>query len=113
MKRFTNFLLSGLMLSAISVSAQPTMTQDWKNSTGIPTYTEARYGVGFNGKIYTNDKSAKTLYAFDGTSREAVVTPSASAVGVSVDAVGNVIMLDGWAGAGAMKTLKVWNHATG
>ena len=113
MKRFTNFLLSGLMLSAISVSAQPTMTQDWKNSTGIPTYTEARYGVGFNGKIYTNDKSAKTLYAFDGTSREAVVTPSASAVGGSVDAVGTVIMLDGWAGAGAMKTLKVWNHATG
>ena len=113
MKRITNLLLSGLMLSAISVSAQPTITQDWKNTTGIPTYTEARYGVGFNGKIYTNDKTAKTLYAFDGTSRETVVTPSASAVGVSVDAVGNVIMLDGWAGAGAMKTLKVWNHATG
>lgn len=37
MKRFTNFLLSGFMLSAISVSAQPTMTQDWKNSTNIPT----------------------------------------------------------------------------
>ncbi len=113
MKRITNLLLSGLMLSAISVSAQPTMTQDWKNTTGIPAQANARFGFGFGGKIYTNDKSVTALYAFDGTTRETVVTPSATGVGIAADVAGNLILNNGFPNAASMTNISLWNHETG
>ncbi len=113
MKRFTNFLLSGLMLSAITVSAQPTMTQDWKNSTDIPAMANARFGFGYNGKVYTNDKSVTTVYAFDGTTTEAVVTHSATGIGIAADAAGNLILNNGFPNAASMTNISLWNHETG
>lgn len=101
------------MLSAISVSAQPTMTQDWKNTTGIPAQANARFGFGFGGKIYTNDKSVTALYAFDGTTRETVVTPSATGVGIAADVAGNLILNNGFPNAASMTNISLWNHETG
>ena len=112
-KQFRHILMAGLaMLTAATVSAQ-TLTQDWKVETDIPAIANARFGTGFGGKVYTNDKSVTTIYSFDGTAVETVSTTGGAAVGISHDDAGNLIILEGWAGAGAMKTLKLWNKATG
>ncbi|MGM9801986.1 MAG: DUF6383 domain-containing protein [Candidatus Limisoma sp.] len=111
MKKITQLVSAGALLVAMSANAQ-TLTQDWKYTTDIPAIANARYGTGFGGKIYVNDMASKTLYAFDGTQRETVGTSGAAAVGISTDNAGNLIILNGWAGAGAMKTVTLWNHTT-
>ena len=111
MKKITQLVAAGALLVAMSANAQ-TLTQDWKYTTDIPAIANARYGTGFGGKIYVNDMASKTLYAFDGTQRETVGTSGAAAVGISTDNAGNLIILNGWAGAGAMKTVTLWNHTT-
>lgn len=112
MKKITQLVAAGALLVAMSANAQ-TLTQDWKTTTDIPAQTNARFGTGFGGKVYTNDKSSKTLYAFDGTERTTVSTAAGAAVGIAADDAGNLIILDGWAGAGAMKSVKLWNKTTG
>lgn len=112
MKKITQLVAVGALLVAMSANAQ-TLTQDWKTTTDIPAQTNARFGTGFGGKVYTNDKSSKTLYAFDGTERITVSTAAGAAVGIAADDAGNLIILDGWAGAGAMKSVKLWNKTTG
>ncbi|MDY5999561.1 MAG: hypothetical protein SPJ05_04840, partial [Candidatus Limisoma sp.] len=112
MKKITQLVAAGALLVAMSANAQ-TLTQDWKTTTDIPAQTNARFGTGFGGKVYTNDKSSKTLYAFDGTERITVSTAAGAAVGIAADDAGNLIILDGWAGAGAMKSVKLWNKTTG
>ena len=111
MKKITQLVAAGALLVAMSANAQ-TLTQDWKYTTDIPAIGEARFGTGVGGKVYVNDKSKKTLYAFDGTQRETVGTSGAAAMGIATDDAGNLIILNGWAGAGAMKTVTLWNHTT-
>ncbi|MGM9841718.1 MAG: hypothetical protein ACI31D_05910 [Candidatus Limisoma sp.] len=112
MKKITQLVAAGALLVAMSANAQ-TLTQDWKCTTDIPAIANARFGTGFGGKIYVNDMSSKTLYAFDGTQRETVGTSEAVAMGIAPDDAGNLIILNGWAGEGAMKSVKLWNHTTG
>ena len=111
MKKITQLVAAGALLVAMSANAQ-TLTQDWKCTTDIPAMANARFGTGVGGKVYVNDKSKKTLYAFDGTQRETVGTSGAAAMGISPDDAGNLIILNGWAGGGAMKTVSLWNHTT-
>ena len=111
MKKITQLVAAGALLVAMSANAQ-TLTQDWKYTTDIPAMANARFGTGIGGKVYVNDKSNTTLYAFDGTQRETVGTSGAGAVGISTDNAGNLIILNGWAGDGAMKTVTLWNHTT-
>ena len=35
-------------------SGDPTLTQDWKNTSGLPVQGTASYGVGYNGTVYVN-----------------------------------------------------------
>ncbi len=111
MKKITQLVAAGALLVAMSANAQ-TLTQDWKCTTDIPAMANARFGTGIGGKVYVNDKSNTTLYAFDGTQRETVGTSGAGAVGISTDNAGNLIILNGWAGAGAMGSVTLWNHTT-
>ena len=111
MKKITQLVAAGALLVAMSANAQ-TLTQDWKCTTDIPAAANARFGTGIGGKVYVNDKSKKTLYAFDGTQRETVGTSGAAAMGIATDDAGNLIILNGWAGGGAMKTVTLWNHTT-
>lgn len=112
MKKITQLVAAGALLVAMSANAQ-TLTQDWKYTTDIPAIANARFGTGFGGKIYVNDKSTTTLYAFDGTQRETVGTSGAGSMGIAPDDAGNLIILNGWAGAGAMGSVTLWNHTTG
>ena len=111
MKKITQLVAAGALLVAMSANAQ-TLTQDWKCTTDIPAAANARFGTGIGGKVYVNDKSNTTLWAFDGTQRETVGKSGAAAVGISTDNAGNLIILNGWAGAGAMGSVTLWNHTT-
>ena len=111
MKKITQLVAAGALLVAMSANAQ-TLTQDWKCTTDIPAAANARFGTGIGGKVYVNDKSNSTLWAFDGTQRETIGKSGAAAVGISTDNAGNLIILNGWAGAGAMGSVTLWNHTT-
>ena len=111
MKKITQLVAAGALLVAMSANAQ-TLTQDWKCTTDIPAAANARFGTGIGGKVYVNDKSNTTLWAFDGTQRETVGKSGAAAVGISTDNAGNLIILNAFAGAGAMGSVTLWNHTT-
>lgn len=60
MKKIKHILVCGLAVvaSAVAVQAQ-TLTQDWKVTEGLPAATDARWGVGFDGKAFVNDMTAQ------------------------------------------------------
>ena len=62
MKKFKHILVCGLAVvaSAVVVQAQ-TLTQDWKVTKGLPAAANARWGIGFDGKVYINDKSVPQI----------------------------------------------------
>lgn len=114
MKKFKHILVCGLAVvaSAVAVQAQ-TLTQDWKMTTGLPSAAEGRAGVGFEGKVYTNFKANKSIVSFDGSKTETLLAgKSGSGVGISRDSKGNLIIVNGWAAAGSMKSFVLYNVAT-
>lgn len=114
MKKFKHILVCGLAVvaSAVAVQAQ-TLTQDWKVTKGLPAAAECRAGVGFEGKVYTNFKANKSIVSFNGTETETLLAgKSGSGVGISRDSKGNLIIVNGWAAAGSMKSFVLYNVAT-
>lgn len=113
-KSFRHILLAGLTLVSAGLTANAqTLTQDWSTTTDIPAITEARWGGGYDGKVYTNDKSVPEIYSWDATgARTALGVGGGVGVGISFDSAGNAIIVDGWAGAGSMKAVKIWNKTT-
>ncbi len=114
MKKFKHILVCGLAVvaSAVAVQAQ-TLTQDWKVTEGLPSAAECRAGVGFEGKVYTNFKANKSIVSFNGTETETLLAgKSGSGVGISRDSKGNLIIVNGWAAAGSMKSFVLYNVAT-
>ena len=114
MKKIKHILVCGLAVvaSAVAVQAQ-TLTQDWKMTTGLPSAAEGRAGVGFEGKVYTNFKANKSIVSFNGTETETLLAgKSGSGVGISRDSKGNLIIVNGWAAAGSMKSFVLYNVAT-
>lgn len=59
-KSFKHILLAGLTIAstAMAMNAQ-TLTQDWKVTEGLPAATDARWGIGFDGKVFVNDMTAQ------------------------------------------------------
>lgn len=113
-KSIKHILLAGLTVvsTAMTVNAQ-TLTQDWKVTEGLPSQAEGRQGVGFGGKVYTNFKAEKSIVSFDGTTSETLIAgQSGSGVGITRDSKGNLIVVNGWAGAGSMKSLVLYNATT-
>lgn len=66
MKKIKHILVCGLAVvaSAVAVQAQ-TLTQDWKVTEGLPAAANARWGIGFDGKVYINDKSVPQIIAIN------------------------------------------------
>ncbi len=82
-------------------------------TTGLPSAAEGRAGVGFEGKVYTNFKANKSIVSFNGTETETLLAgKSGSGVGISRDSKGNLIIVNGWAAAGSMKSFVLYNVAT-
>lgn len=115
-KSILHILLTGLAIvtTGTTVNAQ-TLTQDWKSTAGIPAIADARSGTGFGGKVYTNYKgSTPNIYAWEnGTDTPtALGVGGGSGVGIAADSKGNLLIVNGWAGASSMKNLKLYNAST-
>ena len=106
-KSFKHILLAGLTIAstAMAMNAQ-TLTQDWKVTEGLPTAGNARWGIGFDGKVYTNDKSVPQIIAINAEGQTTVAT-SAVGTAISVDGAGNFIVNDGFPNAASSTTFKI------
>ncbi len=113
MKKFKHILVCGLAVvaSAVAVQAQ-TLTQDWKVTEGLPSADNARWGVGFGGKVFVNDMTAQKIATFDGTNKNTLEV-GAAGVCTSVDSKGNLLVANLWKWGGKMTSLKIWNKTTG
>ena len=88
------------------------LTQDWMHTEGIPVATEARWGVGLNGQVWTNDKSVPQLIYWDKDGKHPVTNAEGAPIGwagtgIACDNAGNIFGSDGWAGAGASTNYKI------
>lgn len=106
-KSFKHILLAGLTIAstAMAMNAQ-TLTQDWKVTEGLPTAGNARWGIGFDGKVYTNDKSVPQIIAINAEGKTTVAT-SAAGTAITVDGAGNFIVNDGFPNATSSTTFKI------
>ena len=113
MKKIKHILVCGLAVvaSAVAVQAQ-TLTQDWKVTKGLPAVANARWGIGFDGKVFVNDMTAQKIASFDGTNKNTLEV-GAAGVCTSVDSKGNLLVANLWKWGGKMTSLKIWNKATG
>lgn len=107
-KSIKHILLAGLTVAstAMAVNAQ-TLTQDWKVTEGLPAAADARWGTGFGGKVYTNDKSVPQILSFDAEGNKTVVAASAAGTAIAVDDAGNFIVNSGFPNAASSTTFKI------
>ncbi|MDY5828002.1 MAG: hypothetical protein SPK24_07615, partial [Candidatus Limisoma sp.] len=92
-------------------SGAPTLTQDWKNTSGLPVQGTASYGVGYNGTVYVNYTSGE-LKAFSNGSSSTVTTGLGSGKGITRDSKGNLLILDKALGDASMSSVKLYNATT-
>lgn len=93
-------------------SGAPTLTQDWKNTSGLPVQSTASYGVGYNGTVYVNYTSGE-LQAFSNGTSSTVTTGLGSGKGITRDSKGNLLILDKALGsASSMNSVKLYNATT-
>ena len=104
-----------LSLSAMAQVTEPTLTQDWKSkSVSFSAEANVRWGSGFGGKVYVNDKATTggTLYCFskDATTGEVkqetilATGTGSTAMALACDGAGNILMSNGWAAVSSMKS---------
>lgn len=95
-------LISGgvVMIAAVSMTNAQTLTQDWKYTEELPGATDARWGTGFDGKVWTNNKTASKLIYWDENGKTELEI-GAGGTGIAVDGAGNIIVSNAFAGAGA------------
>lgn len=95
-------LISGgvVMIAAVSMTNAQTLTQDWKYTEELPGATDARWGTGFDGKVWTNNKTASKLIYWDENGKTELEV-GAAGTGLTVDGAGNIIVSNAFAGAGA------------
>ena len=93
-------------------SGAPTLTQDWKNTSGLPMQSTASYGVGYNGTVYVNYTTGE-LQAFSNGSSSTVTTGLGGGKGITRDSKGNLLILDQSIGsASSMNSVKLYNATT-
>lgn len=89
-------MLGGLALvSAVSMANAQTLTLDWSHTTDIPAAANARWGTGFDGKVWTNDKSVQHLIYWDETGKTELQIGT-NGTAISVDDAGNILINSGF-----------------
>ena len=93
-------------------SGDPTLTQDWKNTSGLPVQGTASYGVGYNGTVYVNYTTGE-LQAFSNGISSTVTTGLGGGKGITRDSKGNLLILDKEIGSKySMNSVKLYNATT-
>lgn len=113
-KSFYHILLAGLTVvsAAVAGNAQ-TLTQDWKSTEGLPTGANARWGTGHASKVYTNDKSVPQIYSWESSATAtSLEVGGGKGVGIASDSAGNLVIVNGFASAASMQSLKIYNATT-
>ena len=93
-------------------SGAPTLTQDWKNTSGLPVQGTASYGVGYNGTVYVNYTTGE-LQAFSNGSSSTVTTGLGGGKGITRDSKGNLLILDKALGDASMSSVQLYEASTG
>ena len=94
-------MLGGLaIVSAVSMANAQTLTQDWSHTTDIPAAANARWGTGFGGKVWTNNKAATHFIYWDENGKTELEV-GAAGTGLTVDGAGNIIASNAFTGAGS------------
>ncbi len=108
MKNFRLFVGCCLtaMVASTTVQAQ-TLTQDWAVKDGLPAAGNARWGVGYKGKIYTHDKSVSKIISIDSEGTTELAVTSCNGAAITVDEAGNFIVNSGFPGVASCKTFKI------
>lgn len=95
-KSLQRLMLGGLALvSAVSMANAQTLTLDWSHTTDIPAAANARWGTGFDGKVWTNDKSVQHLIYWDETGKTELQIGT-NGTAISVDDAGNILINSGF-----------------
>lgn len=91
-----------MAVSGVMMAQTPTVTKVWSqllDATQAP-YNSCRYGTGYQGKVYYNDKGANKVMVTDGTNVSVFATVptelGAIGTGISVDDAGNVLVNTGF-----------------
>ena len=100
-KSLQRLMLGGLALvSAVSMANAQTLTQDWEYTDGLPGASDARWGTGFGGKVWTNNKAATHFIYWDENGKTELEV-GAAGTGLTVDGAGNIIASNAFTGAGS------------
>ena len=100
-KSLLRLMFGGLvMVSAVSMVNAQTLTQDWKYIDELPGATDARWGTGFGGKVWTNNKTTSKLIYWDENGKTELEV-GAGGVGIAADGAGNIIVSNAFPGATA------------
>ena len=89
------------LATGITANAQ-TLTQDWSYKTDLPSSADARWGVGKDGKIWTNNPATSTLIYWDAEGKhEQAAGVGGGGWALTVDDAGNVLVSNGKWGTGS------------
>lgn len=98
-KSLLRLMLGGLaIISAVSMANAQTLTQDWKYTDELPGASDARWGTGFDGKIWTNNKTTSHLIYWDKDGKTELQTGT-NGTAISVDDAGNILINSGFPNA--------------
>lgn len=83
------------LATGITANAQ-TLTQDWSYKTELPASADARWGVGKDGKVWTNNPATSTLIYWDAEGKhEQAAGVGGGGWALTVDDAGNVLVSNG------------------
>lgn len=95
-KSLLRLMLGGLaIVSAVSMANAQTLTQDWSHTDNLPGALDARWGTGFDGKVWTNDKSVQHLIYWNETGKTELQIGT-NGTAISVDDAGNILINSGF-----------------
>lgn len=106
-KSLLRLMLGGLALvSAVSMANAQTLTQDWKYTNELPGASDARWGTGFDGKIWTNNKTTSHLIYWDKDGKTELQTGT-NGTAISVDDAGNILINSGFPNVGSSTAFQI------
>lgn len=86
------FAAAALVCSAAMAQDVATLTPTWTQAVPCSGAGNVRFGMGFQGKVYFQDKGAHTIVVADGTNYENYVEDARlTGTGVTIDKAGNII----------------------
>lgn len=88
-------------------AAVPTVTKVWSYDQAGTNKKETRFGTGFGGKVYYNDKAAGKIMVIDATGVKEYATVEGLGTGITADDAGNILVNKGFSGAASSTNMVI------